>query len=150
MNSQHIYHLTSANLVPFQGLPLGAVKNALQRDGLDAAIMDLDPEKSLASQQKQEEEELVDKGPPLKDDPKYQKYFKVSRRLRFYPTMSVFFSNTTCMTCCSQMLKMVSLVYALLLFWACSEYLTCSLYFARAFQWVQSKMQCSATAWIRR
>jgi hypothetical protein len=59
-------------------LPLGAVKNALQRDGLDPGIMDLDPKKSLASQQNQEEEELVDKGPPLKDDPKYQKYFRVS------------------------------------------------------------------------
>jgi hypothetical protein len=57
-------------------LPLGAVKNALQRDGLDPKIMDLDPEKSLASQQN-EEVDLVDKGPPLKDDPTYQKYFKV-------------------------------------------------------------------------
>jgi hypothetical protein len=52
------------------------VKNALQRDGLDPSIMDLDPEKSLTSQQNQEEE-LVDKGPKLKDDPTYQKYFKV-------------------------------------------------------------------------
>lgn len=29
-----------------QGLPMGAVKNALQRDGLNPEIMDLDPEKS--------------------------------------------------------------------------------------------------------
>ncbi len=34
------------------GLPLGAVKNALQRDGKDPSIMDLDPEKSLKSQMK--------------------------------------------------------------------------------------------------
>ncbi|KAL7522550.1 hypothetical protein ACHAWX_007259 [Stephanocyclus meneghinianus] len=58
------------------GLPLGAVKNALQRDGLDPSIMDLDHDKSLASQQN-EEENLVDNGPKLKDDPKYQKYFKM-------------------------------------------------------------------------
>ncbi|KAL7489856.1 hypothetical protein ACHAW6_015582 [Cyclotella cf. meneghiniana] len=58
------------------GLPLGAVKNALQRDGLDPTIMDLDHDKSLASQQN-EEEKLVDNGPKLKDDPKYQKYFKM-------------------------------------------------------------------------
>lgn len=62
--------------VHMQGLPLGAVKNALQRDGLDPTIMDLDHDKSLASQQN-EEEKLVDNGPKLKDDPKYQKYFKV-------------------------------------------------------------------------
>jgi hypothetical protein len=65
--------------VHMQGLPLGAVKNALQRDGLDPTIMDLDPDKSLASQQN-EEETLVDNGPKLKDDPKYQKYFKVCFR----------------------------------------------------------------------
>ena len=52
---------------------MGAVQNAMQRDGLDPTIMDLDPDKSLASQLKKEE----DDGPPLKDDPKYQKYFKV-------------------------------------------------------------------------
>ena len=68
------HHLT--NFLFSQGLPVGAVKNALQRDGLDPGIMDLDPNKALASQQNQEE--LVDKGPPLKDDPKYQKYFRVS------------------------------------------------------------------------
>ncbi|KAL9179362.1 hypothetical protein ACHAXT_008652 [Thalassiosira profunda] len=61
------------------GLPMGAVKNALQRDGLDPSIMDLDPEKSEASQRKEEEEEEEeeDTGPPLKDDPKYSKYYKM-------------------------------------------------------------------------
>jgi hypothetical protein len=32
------------------GLPLGAVKNAVQRDGKDASIMDLDQDKSIAFQ----------------------------------------------------------------------------------------------------
>ena len=52
---------------------MGAVQNAMQRDGLEPTIIDLDPDKSVASQLKKEE----DDGPPLKDDPKYQKYFKV-------------------------------------------------------------------------
>ena len=51
------------------GLPVGAVKNALQRDGLDPSIMDLDPNKSVGSQLGIKEEELIDNGPPLKDDP---------------------------------------------------------------------------------
>ena len=34
------------------GLPMGAVKNAVQRDGKDPAIMDLDPNKSIKSQTK--------------------------------------------------------------------------------------------------
>jgi hypothetical protein len=56
---------------PMQGLPLGAVKNALQRDGLDPSVMDLDPERSVASQTRVEEE-IVDKDPPLKEDPAYR------------------------------------------------------------------------------
>ena len=32
------------------GLPTGAVKNALQRDGEDPSILDLDPDKSLLTQ----------------------------------------------------------------------------------------------------
>merc|ERR1711862_298399 len=55
------------------GLPIGAVKHALVRDGMDRNIMDLDPEKSLSSQIKKEEDE----GPPLKEDPDYSKYFKM-------------------------------------------------------------------------
>ena len=58
------------------GLPMGAVKNALHRDGKDPSIMDLDPNKSVKSQLKSEEEE-VDRGTPLKDDPEYTKYFKM-------------------------------------------------------------------------
>jgi hypothetical protein len=45
---------------------MGAVKNALVRDGLDPDIMDLDPNKSVASQMKKDED---GDGPPLKDDP---------------------------------------------------------------------------------
>jgi hypothetical protein len=50
------------------GLPPGAVKNAMERDGMDPAIMDLDPEKSLRAQSI-----ASDNGPPLKDDPDYTK-----------------------------------------------------------------------------
>ena len=53
-------------------ISVGAVKNALSRDGLDPGIMDYDPEKSLASQQKKGKKKK-DTGPPLKDDPTYQK-----------------------------------------------------------------------------
>ena len=58
------------------GLPIGAVKNALQRDGLDPSIVDLDATKSLSSQVKAEKE-VVDSDPPLGEDPKYAKYFKM-------------------------------------------------------------------------
>jgi hypothetical protein len=57
------------------GLPVGAVKNAISRDGKDPSIMDLDPNKSLKSQLGGEAEE--DTGPPLKEDPDYAKYFKM-------------------------------------------------------------------------
>lgn len=50
-----------------QGLPMGAVQNAMQRDGLDPSIMELDHNKSVASQLKNADN---DTGPPLKDDPK--------------------------------------------------------------------------------
>ena len=58
---------------------MGAVKNAMQRDGLDPTIMDLDPNKSVSSQMKDDddEEDDEDEGPPLKEDEKYQKYFKM-------------------------------------------------------------------------
>ena len=54
---------------------MGAVKNAMTRDGLDPAIMDLDHDKSVASQMKDDDD--VDDGPPLKEDEKYQKYFNM-------------------------------------------------------------------------
>jgi hypothetical protein len=55
---------------------MGAVQNAMTRDGLDPAIMDLDHDKSVASQMKGDGDD-VDNGPPLKEDPKYEKYFKM-------------------------------------------------------------------------
>ena len=59
---------------------MGAVKNAMTRDGLDPAIMDLDHDKSVASQMKDDDD--VDDGPPLKEDEKYQKYFKMLKMVR--------------------------------------------------------------------
>ena len=59
------------------GLPIEAVKNALSRDGKDPQIMDLDPEKSLGAQRPGSSER--DTGVPLKDDPEYQKYFRMLR-----------------------------------------------------------------------
>lgn len=41
----------------------------MQRDGLDPSIIELDPEKSVASQLNGDED-VEDSGPPLKDDPK--------------------------------------------------------------------------------
>ena len=61
---------------------MGAVKNALQRDGLDPGIMDLDPEKSLKSQT--EGGDSADTGPPLKEDPKYAKYFKMLKMVSYF------------------------------------------------------------------
>ncbi|KAL9178540.1 LOW QUALITY PROTEIN: hypothetical protein ACHAXT_001878 [Thalassiosira profunda] len=52
------------------GIPRGAVQNALKKEGKDADILDMDPEKSYASQ-------TQDAGPPLKDDPEYAKFFKM-------------------------------------------------------------------------
>ena len=54
---------------------MGAVQNAMQRDGMDPTIMDLDHHKSVSSQRKKTKN--IDLGPPLKEDPKYQKYFKM-------------------------------------------------------------------------
>lgn len=80
------------------------MQNAITRDGEDPSIMDLDPEKSVASQLNNKEEELVDKGPPLKDDPKYVKFFK--------------------------MLKMVSGIKYMLFYDACSSILSHSCFFS--------------------
>ena len=52
----------------------------MTRDGVDPAIMDLDHDKSVASQMNVE---LVEKGPPLKEDEKYQKYFKMLKMVRY-------------------------------------------------------------------
>jgi len=62
------------------GLPKDAVKNALLRDGKDPSIMDMDPNKSLKSQNGgggEPKDEPKDDGPPLKQDPDFTKYFKM-------------------------------------------------------------------------
>jgi hypothetical protein len=43
------------------GLPVGAVKNALTRDGKDPSIMDLDPNKSLSYQRKKKNPKVIGK-----------------------------------------------------------------------------------------
>jgi hypothetical protein len=60
------------------GLPRDAIKNALVRDGKDTSIIDLDPNKSLKSQINGEIEQK-DTGIPMKDDPDYDKYFKMEK-----------------------------------------------------------------------
>ena len=52
------------------GLPPGAVQNALKKEGKDPEIINMDPEKSYASQVKKE-----DTDPPIKEE--YAKFFKV-------------------------------------------------------------------------
>ena len=54
---------------------MGAVKNALLRDGKDPSVMDLDPNMSVKSQLGggAAGEDGVDTGVPLKDDPEYSK-----------------------------------------------------------------------------
>ena len=89
---------------------MGAVKNAMTRDGLDPDIMDLDHDKSLASQMKGDDDD-VDDGPPLKEDEKYQKYFK--------------------------MLKMVSSRKGYVLLCGYPVYLTIYIFFFRVFRWVR-------------
>ncbi|KAL7552298.1 hypothetical protein ACHAWF_015542 [Thalassiosira exigua] len=60
------------------GLPKQVAQHAMTRDQLDPSILDLDPEKSLKSQLKDDDED-EDDGPPLKEDPKYVKYFKMMK-----------------------------------------------------------------------
>jgi len=64
------------------GVRLGAVKQAMVKDGKDSTILDLDPEKSLASQRpKEQSDKKIEDDPssllPLKKDPEYMKYFKM-------------------------------------------------------------------------
>ncbi len=56
---------------------MGAAKQACVRDGKDPSVMDLDPEKSLASQTGGGCKDSVDTGPPLREDPEYSKYWKM-------------------------------------------------------------------------
>ena len=56
------------------GIPLPAVKQAMLKDELDPSILDGDFNKPAP---RSETESLSEKGLPLKDDPKYSKYFKM-------------------------------------------------------------------------
>jgi hypothetical protein len=58
------------------GIPNGAVRQALQKEGKDPDIADMDPDKSLSSQQKSKPEDDVADS-PLQDDPEYAKFFKM-------------------------------------------------------------------------
>lgn len=61
------------------GIPAGAVRQKLQKEGKDPNVVDMDQEKSYASQIKGEGGgDENDAGPQLKDDPEYAKFFKVS------------------------------------------------------------------------
>lgn len=66
------------------GLPAEAVKHAMIRYQLDPNIMDLDSEKSLQSQLKKVDAPPANNDLPLKDDPKYHKYFKMIKMVRTY------------------------------------------------------------------
>ena len=62
---------------------MGAVQNAMQRDGLDTSIIDLDPERSVASQIDKGKDGPPLKGDPLlKEDPTYSKYFAMLKMVR--------------------------------------------------------------------
>ena len=60
------------------GIPAGAVQNALKKEGKDTSIIDMDPEKSYASQVKRKDDVKEDSDPPLGENPQFSKYFKVS------------------------------------------------------------------------
>ena len=70
------------------GMPRETVMQALERDGKDASVIDMDPEQSYASQIKKDEEkkkevEKDDSEPALKDE--YAKFFKMLKvRLLLY------------------------------------------------------------------
>jgi hypothetical protein len=52
------------------GIPLPAVKQSLQKEGKDPNIIDMDPDKPLS--------QIKSAEVPLKDDPEFAKFFKVS------------------------------------------------------------------------
>ena len=73
----------------------------MERDGEDPAIMDLDHGRSLSSQlKKEEEDDEVDDGPPLKDDPKYAKYFKMLKMV----SRCIVYLQCIPDTCCANLL----------------------------------------------
>jgi len=65
------------------GLPMDVVKHAMKRDGMDPSIMDLDHDKSLESQRPPKIGKSEDE-PPLKEDEKYQKYFRMLKMVSVF------------------------------------------------------------------
>jgi hypothetical protein len=80
----HDYIVT---LIYTKGLPIGAVKNSMQRDQQDPTIMDLDPEKSLESQRPPKL--LVEDDPALNKDPIYEKYFRMLKMVSSFCVIHV-------------------------------------------------------------
>jgi hypothetical protein len=79
------------------GLPMDAVKHALQRDGKDPSVMDLDPNKSVKSQMGGADNE-EDTGPAIKDDPEYEKVRDIIlyEILLYYQSKQINFSILKC------------------------------------------------------
>jgi hypothetical protein len=59
------------------GLPAGAVKHKMQKDGKDPAVLDLDPNKPLPRKKKAKAAEPEEPQIPLKDMPQFAPYFKM-------------------------------------------------------------------------
>ena len=59
------------------GIPIGAVRQALQKEGKDPNIIDMDPSKTYASQAHGSGGDDKVASPALKDDPEFSKFFKV-------------------------------------------------------------------------
>ena len=59
-------------------LPEGAILNAMKREQVDISLWELDWEESQASQRKTETEE-ENGGPPMKDDPHFEKCWKMGK-----------------------------------------------------------------------
>ena len=68
------------------GIAAGAVRHPLQKEGKDPNIVDMDPSKSYNSQVKDKSGGDTAVDVPLKDDPEFTKFFKVS------------FSSVRCLT----------------------------------------------------
>jgi hypothetical protein len=59
------------------GLPEGAIRNACVRDGVDASFLGLDWDRSYESQSKASPKSSGDTDPPMKSDPRFEKYYKM-------------------------------------------------------------------------
>jgi uncharacterized membrane protein len=82
------------------GIPVGAVEQALQREGKDRSIASMDPNRSYSSQiqERKSAESKKAEHVALKDDPEYSKFFKVS-----------------CISCLVQFLLMIYLQHCIAL-----------------------------------